>query len=192
MWTTASHSPSCPAHTWSDPAVVWTSCFTIASMALAVILRRVSAMPIGQTPGFLFRGASLHAVKAWRPNGSTHVVASLRAKLDIAILRARHPWMNSIDNTNRLRQRWWHSLPRLALAKERALSKSCALGHLACNASRTDSPESRVSSRVYISSHDQRGSVKPHKLFLPAWDERKLWQACRQYLDAGWFLAAVG
>ena len=63
----ASHSASCPAHSWSGPATAWISSFKVVRMALLMMLRAVSPIPMGLTPGHLSRAIRRQAVKAVRP-----------------------------------------------------------------------------------------------------------------------------
>lgn len=69
--TAASHPPSCPAQVCKGPAAACISSLTVFSIALAIIRRGTSPIPIGLTPGFLFSGISRQATKAARPSGWT-------------------------------------------------------------------------------------------------------------------------
>ena len=51
-------------HTWSDPAVSFTSFFAMCITNFPAIRRRTSPTPIGRTSGFLFSGINRLAVKA--------------------------------------------------------------------------------------------------------------------------------
>ena len=73
-WTAALHPASWPPHSWSEPTVFWMSALVTLRIALLIIRRTVSLMPIGRTPGCLSSGISLQAMKAARPDGSTKVV----------------------------------------------------------------------------------------------------------------------
>jgi len=50
------------------------SSVVVIGMALPMILRTLSPMPMGRTPGHLSKAMSQHATKADRPLGSTRVV----------------------------------------------------------------------------------------------------------------------
>ena len=53
--TAASHPDMCPAHTWRGPAESWMSSVMVAAIAFPMILRTVSPIPMGHTPGHLSR-----------------------------------------------------------------------------------------------------------------------------------------
>ena len=52
-WTAASIPDICPPHIWRQPEACWISGLTTLRTALATILRAVSPIPIGRTPGHL-------------------------------------------------------------------------------------------------------------------------------------------
>ena len=47
----ASHPDSCPAQSWSGPATAWISSFRVTRIALLMMRRAVSPIPMGRTPG---------------------------------------------------------------------------------------------------------------------------------------------
>ena len=61
--TAASMPDNCPPQSWMQPDASWMSCLIKDRVALAIILRAVSPMPIGRTPGFLSSAMSRHARK---------------------------------------------------------------------------------------------------------------------------------
>ena len=67
----ASQPAICPAHICKPPAVSRISSLTTTSAALAIILRAMSPMPIGLTPGHLSRAIKRFASKGATPLGST-------------------------------------------------------------------------------------------------------------------------
>ena len=83
--TAASHPDMCPAHTWRGPAESWMSSVMVAAIAFPMILRTVSPIPMGRTPGHLSRAISLHAKNADNPCGSTKQVQS-RLATDASML----------------------------------------------------------------------------------------------------------
>ena len=64
-------SRPCPAQSWSGPAAAWTSSFKVVRIALLMIRRAVSPIPMGLTPGHLSSAIRRQAVKAVSPLGST-------------------------------------------------------------------------------------------------------------------------
>ena len=65
-WIAASAPPLCPAHTWMFPALSMTSSEKICIATLLIILLKISPIPIGLHPGFLFSGSSLQPRNASR------------------------------------------------------------------------------------------------------------------------------
>ena len=62
----ASIPPLSPAHVCKGAVACVSSGFSNVVVALPMILLTTSPIPIGQTPGFLSKGISRHAVKALR------------------------------------------------------------------------------------------------------------------------------
>ena len=58
----ASVAPFSPPEAWRGPAAFKISSYSVQPIAFLTILRSTSATPIGLSPGFLFRGISLHAI----------------------------------------------------------------------------------------------------------------------------------
>ena len=69
--TAASQPDGCPAHTWRGPAALWMSSLSAFAIAFPMMRLGVSPMPMGRTPGHLFRATRRHAINAVRPLGST-------------------------------------------------------------------------------------------------------------------------
>ena len=65
-WIAASQPASCPAQTWSEPTESITSCLRNLATVLPMILRRVSPIPMGRSPGFLSNGIRRFASKGSR------------------------------------------------------------------------------------------------------------------------------
>ena len=81
--TAASIPAICPPHIWRQPEASWMSGFATDITALAIIRRAVSPMPIGRTPGFLFRAMSRQARRGERDFWSTydvHILLATRAR----------------------------------------------------------------------------------------------------------------
>ena len=74
--TAASHPERCRAHNWELPATAWISAPITLRMALPMILRSVSQIPIGRTPGFLESGIKRQAMKGRMMVGSMKLVHS--------------------------------------------------------------------------------------------------------------------
>ena len=71
----------CPPQSCIQPEASWISVLTMDRTALAIILRAVSPMPIGRTPGFLSRAMSLQAKKGAISFGLTYIVHNLLATM---------------------------------------------------------------------------------------------------------------
>ena len=67
----ASHPASCPAQSWSGPSAALTSSFKVVRIALLMIRRAVSPIPMGLTPGHLLSVIRQQALRAVSPLGST-------------------------------------------------------------------------------------------------------------------------
>ena len=78
-WMAASIPASCPTHTCNGPVADCISSMVTFKIAFAIILRGTSPIPIGLTPGFLFRVMRRHATKTSIPSGLTFLVDNLRA-----------------------------------------------------------------------------------------------------------------
>ena len=79
-----------PAQSWVEPAASWISSLVTVSTALATILRTVSQIPIGRTPGFLLRATKRQAKSGLSPSGSTKVV-------QIFLVRRANEWQISSE-----------------------------------------------------------------------------------------------
>ena len=69
--TAASQPAKCPVHTCNGPAAAWMSSLIAVEIALPMIRRTVSPIPIGRTPGHLSRAMRWQATKEDSPSGST-------------------------------------------------------------------------------------------------------------------------
>ena len=56
----ASQPDRCPAHTWRGSAVLWMSSLREFAISLSKMRLGVSPMPMGRTPGNLFRATRRH------------------------------------------------------------------------------------------------------------------------------------
>ena len=65
-WIAASQPASCPAQTCSEPTESVRSCLRNLATVLPMILRRVSPIPMGRSPGFLSNGIRRLASKGSR------------------------------------------------------------------------------------------------------------------------------
>ena len=75
-----------PALSWSTPQTASTSFLVTKQTALPTILRRVSPIPIGLTPGHLSRAINRFETRALISSQGVLVFASLRARAATASL----------------------------------------------------------------------------------------------------------
>ena len=77
-WTAASLPPCWPEASCRGPAASMISLFRCWTTLLPTIRRSISPMPMGLTPGFLFRAMRRHDKRGYTEAGSTREVHSLR------------------------------------------------------------------------------------------------------------------
>ena len=93
-WMAASQPAGCPAHTCVTPAASMMSFFSTVIIALPMMRRNDSPMPIGRTPGFLSSGIRRLLRRALTPEGSTCSVARRRATSATALQSSSEAVLN--------------------------------------------------------------------------------------------------
>ena len=90
-WAAASQPDKCPEHVCNGPVASWISWLRTLAIALPMIRRATSPVPIGRTPGHLSSATRRQATNSFRPDGSTRVVQIRLATIDKA-------WHKSVEH----------------------------------------------------------------------------------------------